>query len=130
MKENQVKDLTGNTMEKIKCMVDANTIIGERIEIGEGAFIIPVSKISYGFAAGGSDFASKKAESKDLFGGGSGAGINITPIAFISVNKDGVKLLQIESFEGALDRIIATAPDLIDKISKVIKNRFGKKDKN
>ena len=130
MKDNQVKDLAGTTMEKIKCMVDANTIVGEKIDLGNGSFIIPISKVSYGFAAGGSDFASKKAENKDLFGGGSGAGINITPIAFLSVNQEGdVKLLQIESFEGALDRIIATAPDLIDKIGRVIKERFGKKDK-
>ena len=83
---NNVEGLMGVSVEKIREMVDANTVIGTPIVVADGVTIIPVSKISYGFASGGSDLPSKS--SSDLFGGGAGAGINITPVAFLTV-KDG-----------------------------------------
>lgn len=122
MQNNNVEGMLGTTMDKIKQMVDADTIIGEPIVAKNGSTILPVSKVSYGFASGGSDFDSKKRE-KNLFGGGSGAGITITPIAFLVITADDVKLLQIESFTGALDRVISMAPDLIGKVSNYFKNK-------
>lgn len=120
--ENNVEGMLGITMDKIKQMIDVDTIIGEPINAKNGSMILPVSKVSYGFASGGSDFNPDKG-GKNLFGGGSGAGITITPIAFLVITETDVKLLQIESFTGALDRIISMAPDLISKISRCFKEK-------
>lgn len=85
--------------------------------------MIPISKVSYGFASGGSDFPAKSQPAKDFFGGGAGAGITITPIAFLSICNGDVKLIQVEPFEGSADRIIQMVPDVVDKISET----FSKK---
>ena len=81
-----IDNLMNITMDKIKEMVDVNTIVGTPITAEDGTLIIPVSKVSYGFASGGSDLPTKN-EKKDLFGGGSGAGVTIQPIAFLTVYK-------------------------------------------
>ncbi|MDR1628038.1 MAG: GerW family sporulation protein [Oscillospiraceae bacterium] len=120
---NKADSMAQSTIERMKSMIDVNTIIGKSIVSENGITIIPISKVTYGFASGGSDFISKKDNSKDLFGGGSGAGVTISPVAFLVINNDDVKLLQIESFSSALDRIIAMVPDIADKISKMIKNK-------
>ena len=85
-REHPLNDLMGSTMEKVKAMADVNAIVGDPIQAGE-VTIIPISRVSYGFASGGSDFASKnqKPDSNNAFGGGSGAGVNIIPIAFLVV---------------------------------------------
>ncbi len=124
--ENNVESMLGITMDKIKQMIDVDTIIGEPINAKNGSMILPVSKVSYGFASGGSDFNNSNKLGKNLFGGGSGAGITITPIAFLVITENEVKLLQIESFTGALDRIISMAPDLISKINRCIKDKKEK----
>lgn len=127
MGENKVEGMMGITMDRIREMVDVDTIIGNPINSEDGTTIIPVSKVTYGFAAGGSDFDSRKNEGRDLFGGGSGAGVTISPIAFLVISKGDVSLLQIESFSSAVDRIIAMTPDVINKITNAIKNRKEKK---
>ena len=126
-KNNKVDSMAQSTIERIKSMIDVNTIIGESITSENGITIIPISKVTYGFASGGSDFVSKKDNTKDLFGGGSGAGVTINPVAFLVINNDDVKLLQIESFSSYLDRIIAMVPDIADRIINLIKNRKNKK---
>ena len=129
--EHPIGNLMDTTMKKIKEMVDVNTIVGEPISSPDGTLIIPVSKVSYGFAAGGSDLPTKK-ENKDCFGGGSGAGVTIQPVAFLAVYKGDVKLIPVEKFEGAFDRIVGMIPDMIDKVkdifSKDKKNKSIKKD--
>lgn len=128
---NKLNEIMDSTVEKIKSTVNADTIIGKPINSADGSTIIPVSKVAYGFAAGGSDFSSQKGIDKDMFGGGNGAGVSITPVAFLVISKDGdVKLLQIQSFDGAIDRIISMAPDVVDKIGNMIKNRKDKKNKS
>lgn len=127
MENSKIEGILGITMEKIKEMVDVNTIIGEPINVADGTVIIPVSKVTYGFASGGSDFPNKKVETKDSFGGCGGAGITIIPIAFISICDGNVKLLQVEPFNNATDRIIGMLPDLIDKISETFKKSKTKK---
>lgn len=112
------------TMNKIKEMVDGNTVIGDPITSPDGTIIIPVSKVSYGFASGGSDLPTKK-ENKDCFGGGSGAGVTIQPLAFLTVYKGKVTLMPIEKYDGAADRVVGMVPDLVDKVSALFK-----KDKN
>lgn len=118
--EHPIGSLMDTTMNKIKEMVDVNTIVGEPIVSPDGTLIIPVSKVSYGFAAGGSDLPTKK-ENKDCFGGGSGAGITIQPVAFLTVYKGEVNLMPVEKFEGASDRVVGMIPDVIDKIKDIFK---------
>ena len=113
-----------STLEKIKGMVDSNTIIGNPINMADGTMILPVSKVSFGFASGGSDFPSKTP--KDLFGGGSGAGVSISPIAFLVVHEGNVRLLQLSDTSNSLDRAIGMMPEMVDKVSDL----FSKKDKS
>ena len=109
--------------KKIKEMVDVDSVIGKPITTPDSTTVIPLSKVSYGFASGGSDFPAKSQPAKDFFGGGAGAGITITPIAFLSICNGDVKLIQVEPFEGSADRIIQMVPDVVDKISET----FSKK---
>lgn len=118
--DHPINSLMDTTMDKIKQMVDVNTIIGDPITSPDGTIIIPVSKVSYGFASGGSDFPTKK-ENKDCFGGGSGAGVTIQPVAFLTVFRGEVKLIPVEKYEGAADRVVGMMPELVDKVSGLFK---------
>ena len=122
-KENAAASILGTTIEKVRDLVDVSTIIGDPIEAG-GVTIIPVSKVTYGFASGGSDFPSKS--SAELFGGGGGAGITITPIAFLIVNKGEVTIKHIVAEGTQAERIVGMVPDVIDKLSGAVE-KFTKK---
>lgn len=122
--DHPINNLMDTTMKKIKEMIDVNTIIGDPITTPDGTTIIPVSKVSYGFASGGSDLPTKK-DNKDCFGGGSGAGVTINPVAFLYVSKGNVKLIPIEKYDGAVDRIVGMVPEVIDKVSDLIKKDKG-----
>ena len=124
---NSIENLMDSTLSKLKEIVNADTIIGKPINAADGTVVIPVSKVSYGFASGGSDLCSAKTD-KNLFGGGNGAGVNISPVAFLVISGANVKLLQIESFSSSLDRVISMAPDVIDKISKFLKKKKESQD--
>lgn len=121
--EHPIGNLMDTTMDKIKEMIDVNTIIGEPITSADGTLIIPVSKVSYGFAAGGSDLPTKK-ENKDCFGGGSGAGVTIQPVAFLTVYQGDVRLVSVDSSEGTADKLMDMIPDVVDTVKG-----FFKKDK-
>ena len=123
MSDNKVNNLLGGTMDKIKEMIDVNTVIGDAITTPDGTTIIPVSRVNYGFASGGSDIPSKSQPAAGLFGGGSGAGITITPIAGLVISGGNVKVIQIEPFTSSVDRIIQSAPDVVDKITSVFKKK-------
>ena len=114
--KNNVEGLMGVSVEKIRDLVDANTVVGTPIQMGDGITLIPVSKISYGFASGGSDLPTQKAG--DLFGGGAGAGIHITPVAFLTVKNGEINLLPVVSKPDSMDRLLSMIPDAVDKISK------------
>ena len=118
-------DILGTSIDRIKDLVNVNTIIGDPIQISESIKIIPVSKVTYGFASGGSDFPNKG--NKELFGGGGGAGITIIPVAFHVVNNGSVSIRYIDSAEGSVERVIGMVPDIVDKASDVI-SRFKNKD--
>ena len=121
MSENHpINSLMDTTMEKIKQMVDGNTVIGDPITSPDGTIIIPVSKVSYGFASGGSDLPTKK-ENKECFGGGSGAGVTIQPLAFLTVSKGQVNLIPIEKYDSVADRVAGMVPELVDKVSALFK---------
>ncbi len=122
-----VSDLLGISIEKIKEMADVNAIIGEPIKLPDGTTIIPVSKVSYGFASGGSDLPTKQ-DTRESFGGGSGAGASIQPIGFLSISKGNVKFIPIEKYDGAADRIVGMIPEAFDKISSFISKDKDKTD--
>ncbi|MBC8535519.1 GerW family sporulation protein [Feifania hominis] len=124
MSEHPIQGLMSTAMSNIKEMVDVNTIIGEPIIAADGTTIIPVSKVSFGFGTGGSDWPPKspaEAAGEKAFGGGSGAGISINPIAFLVINNGCVKLLQINSNTSAVDSIISLVPEMVDKVSGMVK---------
>ena len=125
MSENQVNNLLGVTMDKIKQMVDVNTVIGSPVTTPDGTTVIPVSRVSYGFASGGSDLPSKTQPAAGLFAGGSGAGITISPIAFLTIHEGHVRVLQIEPYLSSVDRALEKVPDVVDKLSAL----FQKEEK-
>lgn len=118
--EHPIGKLMETTMQKIKDMVDVNTIVGEPIVAPDGTLILPVSKVSYGFASGGSDLPTK-AENKDCFGGGSGAGITIKPVAFLTVYKGEVNLISVDKNESSAEGIVGMIPDMIVKVKDIFK---------
>ncbi len=128
MSENKVNNLLGASMDKIKEMVDVNTVVGNPITTPDGTTVIPISRVSYGFAGGGTDLPSKAQPDKGLFAGGSGAGITISPIAFLVVANGNVRILQIEPYLSSVDRIVANAPDMLDKITGLFKKDKDGKD--
>ncbi len=120
MSEHPINSLMDTSMRKIRDLINVNSIIGDPITTPDGTTIIPVSKVSYGFASGGSDLPTKK-ESKDCFGGGSGAGVSIQPIGFLSISKGNVRFIPVDKYDGAADRIVGMIPEAFDKISSFIK---------
>lgn len=126
MKEQSASGILGTSIEKIKDLVDVSTIIGDPIKISETLQIIPVSKVTYGFASGGTDFPSKS--NQELFGGGGGAGITISPVAFLVVNNGNVTVRYINAAEGSVERVIGMVPDIVDKATEVI-GQLTNKDK-
>ncbi|MCM1315003.1 MAG: hypothetical protein NC205_04155 [Prevotella sp.] len=119
-----VSELLGISMEKVKEMADVNSVIGEPIKLDNGTTIIPISKVSYGFASGGSDLPSKY--EKNLFGGGAGAGISIKPEGFLVVSPDGTAEM-ISAADGGdpVSSAINAIPDVVSKVSGLM----GKKKK-
>lgn len=124
-----ITDLMATTMEKIRGMMDANTIIGAPIEVG-GVTLIPVSKLSIGYGSGGSDFAQKnqKPGAANAFGGGAGMGVNITPVAFLVVKDGNVRMLGVDNPPSTtVDRVIDMVPDVVDKVTDFVSKKKEEK---
>ncbi len=119
MKEHPIADLLATTIEKVKELADSETVVGKPIQVSDSITIIPVSKLSLGFASGGSDFPSKS--QKDLFGGGGGAGITVTPKAFLIVENGTVRMLQLARDGESIDRLCNMIPDAVNQISSLLK---------
>lgn len=116
--DDKVKDLVNTAMGNMKELSDADTIIGDPIKLDGDITIIPVSKVSYGFAAGGSDLPSKT--NAALFGGGTGGGVTVQPIAFIVVANGDVKLLQINQDKSSAGAVVNMIPQIIDKVQAMV----------
>ena len=128
MSEHPIEGLMLTAMNSIQDMVDVNTIIGEPIETSNNMVIIPISKVGFGFAAGGSEFKgetldeyTKKEKEEQVqyrlpFGGGAGAGVSISPVAFLVVTSNNVKLLPV-NHSSAIDKLIDYVPDLMEKVN-------------
>lgn len=127
MELHPLSSMMGTSMEKIREMIDVNTIIGDTITTPDGTVIIPVSKVSVGFASGGSDFSGKATEKN--FGGGSGAGITISPIAFIVVGNGDVKLIQVSAKDGTTDKLANIIPEMFDKVVALFNTKKEPADK-
>ena len=116
--QHPINNLMSTVMENIKGMVDVNTIIGDPVETSNGTVIIPVSKVGFGFAAGGSDLPVKT--ERQSFGGGSGAGVSISPIGFLVVSSDQIKLIPISANNTPVDKLIDYIPVAFEKINNMI----------
>ncbi len=131
MDKHPINDLMGTVMGKLHDMADVSTVIGESIVTPDGITIIPVSKVSMGFASGGSDFTGKhqKDGQASPFGGGTGGSVKIEPIAFVVIKAGQVRVLTIEPpASTTIDRIIDGAPEIVDKISEMIDKKKAGKD--
>ncbi len=119
MAEHAINGLMGVTMDKIRELVDSNTIIGNPINMDGGVTILPVSKVTFGVATGGSDFSGKG--NKDLFGGGTGAGVTVSPVAFLVVKGGNVRTIQLADANNSLERAITMLPELVDKLGELLR---------
>lgn len=139
MAEHPIQGLMQTAMENIKEMVDVNTIVGDPVQTPDGSIIMPISKVGFGFVAGGSDIRLDDAEHKHgsqsdaqhasvslPFGGGSGGGVSITPIAFLVVGTQGVKIVPLDTQTHLLERVIDTAPHVFDKLQSMMKQPANK----
>lgn len=139
MDEHPIQGLMSTAMENLKDMIDVNTIIGDPVESPDGSVIITVSKVGFGFAAGGSEFNSGKSKSQDSssdssgglpFGGGSGGGVSITPIAFLIVSTKGVKMIHLDESTHLYEKMLDLAPQAVEKIQEILKNPQKKNQSN
>lgn len=121
MAEQKISDIMEKTMEKIKTMVDANTIIGDRIVVDD-VTIIPISKLSFGFVSGATDFAGKNNGSQ-VFAGGGGAGASVNPIGFLVVKAGDVSMLPISCTETAASKALDMLPETVEKIKSLFKKK-------
>ncbi len=126
MSEKSANGILSTTIEKVRNLVDVSTIIGEPINLPDGLTIIPISKVTYGFASGGSDFPSKN--NVELFGGAGGAGITINPVAFLVIKDGEVSIRHIVSNDNAAERAVTMIPEMFDKVVNLA-DKF-KKDKD
>jgi sporulation protein YtfJ len=127
-KQHPIGELMSTTMQRIREMVDVNTIIGQPIQAGE-VTLIPVSRVSFGFATGGSDWVGKnqKAEAANAFGGGAGSGVSIVPVAFLVVKGDLVRMIPVSSYPAtSVERIIEMVPEVVDKVTSFIEKQKEK----
>ncbi|UFJ41625.1 GerW family sporulation protein [Brevibacillus humidisoli] len=127
MADHPIQGLMKTTMENLKQMVDVNTIIGDPVETPDGSVILPVSKVGFGFAAGGSEFEYSQdyhmhSAGNHPFGGGSGGGVSITPVAFLVVGKQGIRSIPLENATHLYDRILDSIPQFVDKIQGMFSN--------
>lgn len=141
MSDHPIQGLMETAMENIKAMVDVNTIVGDAVETPDGTVILPISKVGFGFAAGGSDFHVNEGSSKggsggsnttehasstsvaSPFGGGSGGGVSIRPIAFLVVGKQGVHIVPLDNSTHLFEKLIDSTPYVMDRIQNMFQSR-------
>ena len=122
---NKLPNMLENTIQKIREMVDVNSVIGEPITTPDGVTIIPVSKVSVGFGGGGTDFANNKG-GENPFGGGVVGGVNVTPICFLIVSQGNVRMMPVAApANTTADRIVEMVPDTIDKLTAYLDSKKG-----
>ncbi|SDK49801.1 GerW family sporulation protein [Natronincola ferrireducens] len=137
MSEHPIEALMKTTMESIKEMVDVNTIVGDAVETPDGTVIIPISKVSFGFASGGGDYVNRDSsdnqsqedennkydKEKFPFAGGAGAGVSVQPVAFMVVGNGHIKLMPVDQRANMIDNLITTAPKVVQSIQSMFSNK-------
>lgn len=131
MAEHPIQGLMDTAMSNIKMMVDVNTIVGDAVTAPDGTIIIPISTVSFGFGAGGSEFSNKGTaqpgtSQEPLFGGGCGGGANVKPVAFLVVGNGNVRLLPIGGTTSPVDKVIDLMPEMVDKVNSAVSSLAGK----
>ncbi|MDF2985584.1 MAG: sporulation protein YtfJ [Eubacterium sp.] len=142
MSDHPIEGLMTTAMQSIKEMVDVNTIVGDAVQAPDGTVIIPISKVSFGFAAGGGDYATNNDSSEEHgdkklpFAGGSGAGVSINPVAFMVCGQNHIKLLPV-NVNSSVEKILDMVPDLVERANELLKSKMtnkkdecGKKNQN
>ena len=124
-----LSNMIENTLSKVKEMISVNDVVGTPITTADGVTIIPISKVSVGFGGGGSDFVSKNPNKQENpFGGGVGGGVNVTPVAFIIIKGDSVRMMPVAApANTTADRVVELVPDVLDKISNFVESHTEKK---
>lgn len=119
MAENNISNIMNVTMEKIRALVDSGTVVGDPITVND-ITMIPISKVSFGLASGGSDFPRKTA-GDNLFGGGGGAGATVTPVGFLVIKGNEVKMMNVNYHETPVERAVSAVPDVVEKVTALFK---------
>lgn len=131
--EHPIQGLMTTAMENLQKMVEVNTIIGDPVKSPDGSLIIPVSKVGFGFAAGGSEFNSNQSQGDSEatlpFGGGSGGGVSITPVAFLIISEQEIKMIRLDQNPHVYDKMIEAAPQVAEKIQQMVKDSLGNNSK-
>jgi sporulation protein YtfJ len=122
MSEHPIQSLMNTAMSNLEHMINVNTIVGDPIESPDGSVILPVSKVGFGFAAGGSQFGGHEGGTMP-FGGGSGGGVSVTPVAFLVVSSKGIKVLHLSEQAHILDKVIDLAPQAVDKVQQMMNKK-------
>lgn len=128
MAEHPINGLMDSSLQNLRKLVDANTVVGEPINTPDGTVIIPISKVAFGFAAGGADLPGQKPT--ESFGGGSGGGVSVQPLGFLVIADGKVELLQLSDEKTTGDRVVGMIPDLFDRLTKLVAKPNGDKDKS
>lgn len=124
--QHAIEGLMKTAMESLKSMVDVNTILGDPVETPDGTVVVPVSRVSFGFAAGGTEFEVESGSDGGYpFGGGSGAGISLQPVAFLVVGQGQIRLMTIDKNAAIYDRLLDLAPDVMDSLQGMFSNGRG-----
>jgi len=132
MERHPIGELMETTMSKIREMVDVNTVVGNPISTVDGITLIPVSRVSFGFASGGSDFQSKNGKDSNpaSFGGGSGAGVKIEPVSFLVIRDGNVRMISANAEnQSSMDKVMDAVPGIIDKLKEVLPKKEAGADK-
>lgn len=126
---NPISQMLDSSMENLRKVVDANTVVGDAITTPDGTTVIPISRIKFGYAGGGSEFTTKNTSDGKPYGGGTGASVTVTPVAFLICKESGCRVLPIpEPAVSTVDRVIELVPDIADKVWQLIEDKKAKKD--
>ena len=124
----KLPNMLDRTIEKIREMVDANSVVGEPIVVNDSTTIIPISNVSVGFAGGGSDFTTKRSGAEMPFGGGVGGGVKVVPVAFLVLKEGSVRVIPVATPANTpAERLVEMIPDTIDKITTFVDSRLNKR---
>lgn len=125
-----IEQLINEAMKNIKTMIDANTVVGDVITAPDGTIIIPITRVSVGFGAGGSEFGARPEANGDkgkMFGGGTGGGVCVNPVAFLVVTKDSVRIMPVSTTMSTVERIVDTMPELMGKFNSFVNDMADRK---